>query len=110
MICENLSTNTWHVSLIAADGGTQSVDMVSGAVVHSSGVIVGGTAYQDTWETNYVVVNDAGGTVGVHPSAGGAGLFINGFWDCAPLAAVLACVWLIRRAMNGTETTGYSKD
>jgi hypothetical protein len=109
MNLENTGTNSFACTVIMPDGGTVGVVLQGGHVLSCAGVVVGGVDYQDNLETNYTgIITDTGGlTLAANPSA--SGVYVSGLWDFAPLAAVLACVWLIRRSLGDT-TKGYSTE
>jgi hypothetical protein len=106
----NLSTNSYYFTGLFSDGSDQSLCLAPDSGCQVGGAIIGGTTYQDSFTTNWVLVNsDLSGAV-VHGSPGVSSIYLSGFFDVAGLTAVLACVWFIRRAMGMGGTRGYSSE
>jgi hypothetical protein len=109
MNVENLSTNYFTFVAGFPDGTTQSVTLQPDSFVQVSRVIYGGTNYQDSFDTNYVIVNDSSTGFHAHSLVSPSGEFMQGFFDIAPLTAVLAVVWFVRRGLFH-KTSGYTTD
>lgn len=107
MNVQNCSTNPLTFTALFPDGSSQSITLAPSASIRVTGAVVGGTNFADSFDSAYVAVNDDVSGFGVHALPSVSSVFLGGFFAVAPLTAVLACVWWIRRSLS-VGTKGYS--
>ena len=103
----NLSTNSFFFTGIFPDGSTQSLVLAADSGCQVSGAIVSGTTYQDGYNTNFVLYNSDSSGFSAHGVVAPTSVFLAGFFDIAPLTAVIVAIIFIRRSF-GSGTRGYS--
>lgn len=109
MNVENISSNTFSFTAIFPDATTQGLTLAPSQSVQVYGATVGATTYQDSFDTNWVLVNDSTTGFQAHALITPTSEFILGFFDVAPLTAILACLWMIRRSLS-TSSRGHTPD
>jgi len=105
----NCFTNSVAVNVCWPDGSAHTLTLFPGQSVSASGVQVSNVWYVDGYSSNFVAVVNSTGVLVVGGSVAPAPLFMDGFFWAAPLTAILAAIWFIRRSMSGS-TSGYSSE